>query len=135
MPDQAPLVRELQATVPAAGAAVVQDQVIGEAPFDGTVTRVRLVPEAALVADNANKRTIRLLNKGAAGAGSTVVATYTTDVASGGLTAFDEKDVPLSGTAANLVVAAGDVLAVDETVAGTGVAHSGYKVVVELTRG
>jgi hypothetical protein len=43
--------------------------------------------------------------------GSTVIASYQSNVAGGSLTAFDEKALTLSGTAANLVVAAGDVLA------------------------
>lgn len=135
MPDSAPLVREIDVTVPAAGAAVAQDQVVGEVPFAGTITGVTIVPEAALTANGTNYRTFRVLNKGAAGAGSTVVASFATDTpTTDDLVAFDEKTIPLSGTPANLVVAAGDILAVDELVTGSGVAHSGYKVVVEVTR-
>lgn len=128
--------RTIEATVPAAGAAVTQDQVIGEAPFAGVVSRVVIVPEAALTANATNFRTFRVVNKGQAGAGATVVATFATDtVTTDDLAAFDEKAIPLSGTPANLVVAAGDVLAADETVAASGVAHSGYKIVVEISRG
>lgn len=135
MTDQAPSIRELEATVPAAGAAVAQDQAIGEAPFAGTVTEVRIVPEAALVAHGTNYRTFRLINKGQAGAGSTVVASHATDTpTTDDLAAFDEKSLTLSVVAGATTVAAGDVLAVDETVAGTGVAHSGYKVVVKVSR-
>lgn len=137
MADTAPLERTIEAAVPAQGTAgAAQDQAIGEAPFAGTVTKVVLVPEAALTAHATNYRTFRVVNKGQAGAGSTVVASLATDTpTTDDLAAFDEKSVPLSGTPANLTVAAGDVLAADETVAGSGVAHSGYRVQVTISRG
>lgn len=136
MPDSAPLTRTIKAFVPAQGTAnATQDEVIGTAPFAGTVTAVTIVPEAALTAHATNYRTFRLVNKGQAGSGSTVAATFATDtVTTDDLVAFDEKTIPLSGTAADLVVASGDVLAADETVAASGVAHSGYTMQVEITR-
>jgi len=136
MSETAPLVKKLEATVPAATKEATQDQVIGEVPFDGTVTSVSIVPEANGTAHAANFRTFSVLNKGAAGSGSTSVAALATDtVTTDDLKAFDEKAVPLSGTAANLEVTAGDILAVVETVAAEGLAHSGYKVQVEISRG
>lgn len=135
MPTGVPKAATLQATLPAAGAAVTQDQTIGESPVAGTVVSVRIVPEAALTAHATNFRTFRVVNKGQAGAGTTVVATFATDtVTTDDLAAFDEKVIPLSSTAADLVVAEGDVLAADETVAASGVAHSGYKVIVDIAR-
>lgn len=135
MPDSAPLVKKLEATVPAATIAATQDQVVGEAPFAGTVTGVTITPEAALTGHATDYRTFTLVNKGAAGAGSTAVAALATDTpTTDNLVAFDEKTIPLSGTPANLVVAEGDVLAVVETVAGNGIAHSGYKIQVEISR-
>lgn len=135
MPDSAPLTRKVQTFVPAQGtAATAQDETVGVAPFDGTVSAVSIVPEANLTADNTNNRTFRLINKGQSGAGSTVIASYQSNVAGGNLTAFDEKALTLSATPANLVVASGDVLAADEVTAGTGVAHSGYTIVVEISR-
>lgn len=134
MPDSAPLTKMLEATVPAQGTAgTAQDQVLGEVPFAGTVSGVSLTSEAAVAGNATNNRIFRLINKGQTGAGTTVVATLTTD-ASNSLVAFDEKAVPLSGTPANLLVAEGDVLAIDETVGGTGVAHAGYQVQVEISR-
>jgi hypothetical protein len=136
MADTAPLTRTIKAFVPAqATANATQDQAIGEAPFAGTVTSVKLVPEAALTANGTNFRTFRVVNKGQAGVGTTVVATFATDtVATDDLVAFDEKLIPLSAVTNATVVAAGDVLAADETVAAAGVAHSGYTVEVEITR-
>jgi hypothetical protein len=135
MPDTAPLTTTLQATVPAATIAATQDQVIGEAPFAGTVTSVKIVPEAALTANATNYRTFRVINKGQAGSGTTVVATFATDTpTTDDLAAFDEKEIPLSAVAGATTVAAGDVLAADETVAASGIAHSGYRIIVEITR-
>lgn len=136
MADTSPLKRTIKATVPAQGTAnATQDLAVGTAPFAGTVSAVTIVPEAAVTAHGTNYRTFRLVNKGQDGAGTTVVATFATDtVTTDDLAAFDEKTIPLSGTAANLVVAAGDVLAADETVAAAGVAHGGYTIQVEITR-
>lgn len=135
MTEQAPNVRRLEATVPAAGAAVTQDQAVDKAPFDGTVSSVTIVPEANLTANGTNYRTFRLVNKGQSGSGSTVIATFATDTpTTDDLAAFDEKTIPLSGVAGATTVAEGDVLAVDETVTASGVAHSGYRVIVEVSR-
>lgn len=130
-----PVKRTIEATIAAAGAAVTQDQVIGRVPFSGVVSAVSIVPEAAGVANATNFRTFRVINKGQAGAGATVVASRATSVpTTDDLAAFAAKAITLSGTPANLSVVAGDILAVDETVGGTGLAHSGYKVLVEISR-
>lgn len=122
----------LEATVPAqATAATVQDLTLGEASHGGTVREVTIIPEAAVTAHATNFRTIRVVNKGQAGAGTTEVASLPLDTpGTDNLVAFDEKTVPLSGTAANLAVSTGDVLVVDETVAAAGLAHGGYTIKV-----
>jgi hypothetical protein len=132
MPESHMSSDHLEATIPAAGAAVAQDQVIDRSAIGGTVTSVLMVPEAALTANATNYRTFRVVNKGQNGAGSTVIASFATDTpTTDDLVAFDEKTVPLVGTP---TVAAGDIIAVDETVTGTGVAHSGYRIDVEIVR-
>ena len=132
-PDSAPYTRTIEATIPAATIAAAVDQAVTEAPFDATVTKVALVPEAAVTGDNTNSRTFTLVNKGQAGVGTTVVATLalTTGV---NLVAFDEKLFTLSVVAGATAVVAGDVLQVNEVVAASGLAHSGGRVVVEFTR-
>lgn len=136
MSAAAPNVRRLQAFVPAQGTAgTAQDQVIGTAPFAGVVQAVTIVPEANVTGNATNYRNFRVVNKGQTGSGSTVVATFaTSSTPANDLTAFDEKTVALSGTPANLVVAAGDVLVADETVAASGVAHGGYTINVDIAR-
>lgn len=133
--EKAPRSETLSAFVPAAGAAVAQDQAIGEAPFAGTVTEVTVISEGAVVAAAVNFRTLRVLNAGQSGAGAAVVASLALDTpGTDNLAAKDEKNVPLSGVAADLNVAAGDVLVFDETVAGTGLAHAGLTVKVTIAR-
>ena len=123
---------KLEAAIPAQGTAgTAQDYVIGECDSGGTVKEVTIVPEAAVTGNATNYRNFRVINKGQSGAGSTVVATFATSATpANDLVAFDEKSLTLSGTAANLVVAEGDVLVADETVAATGVAHGGYTIKV-----
>lgn len=114
---------------------MAQDQTVGEVPFDGTVTGVTIIPEANLTADATNYRTFSLINKGTNGNGTTVVATFATDTpTTDDLADFDEKAITLSVVSGATTVTEGQVLAVAETVAGTGVAHSGYEIQVDLTR-
>lgn len=118
----------LEKSVPAAGAAVTQDTVIGEAEHGGTVQSVSVIPAAAVTAHATNFRTLTVINKGQSGAGSTAVAALALDTpGTDNLVAYDEKDIPLSGT---LTLADGDVLSVAETVAASGLAHGGYTIKV-----
>lgn len=102
-------------------------------PFAGKVTACTYVPEAASTGDNTNYRTYTLVNKGAAGAGTTVMATLalTTGV---DLVAFDEKALTVSATAADLVFAAGDVLAFVSTHTASGLVDPGGTVKVTVQR-
>ncbi|RPH36343.1 MAG: hypothetical protein EHM90_02220 [Chloroflexi bacterium] len=135
MSGAAPLVRTLEIDVPAAGAAVAQDTIIGEAPFAGEVTAVSVISEGAVIAHATNFRTLRVLNKGQAGAGSTVVASLALDTpTTDDLAAKDEKSIPLSGVADATDVVEGDVLILDETVAASGLAHTGLLVKVDISR-
>lgn len=134
-PSNVPDVRKLETTVPAATIAATQDQVIGKAPFAGAVTAAYMVPEANLTANATNYRTWQLVNKGQDGNGTTVVATFASDtVTTDDLADFDEKAYVLSVVANATDVAAGDILAVVETVTASGIAHSGYKMIVEVSR-
>lgn len=130
----APLQRSIEADVPAVGTAGNdEDSVLGQAPFDCTVTAVQYIPESAITGAATNNRTLSLVNKGAAGSGTTSVATLSfgsgTDAA-----AYDEKALTLSGTAANLDLAAGDTLQWRSIHVGTGIADPGGLVRVTLAR-
>lgn len=131
--DAAPNTKRLTARLAAAGAAVVQSEAAGPAPEDGTVTAASITFDAAVVGNNTNTRTLNLVNRGQDGSGGVVVATLAL-VAGVNPAAMDEFAMTLSGTAANRDVAAGDVLSIQETVAGTGLANPGASVGVTLAR-
>jgi len=98
----------------------------------GTVTAVTYSTVTAITGANTNTRSVSLVNKGQTGAGATTVATLQFN--SGVDTvASDEKTITLSGTPANLVVAAGDVLQWQSTHIGTGIADPGGLVAVTIT--
>lgn len=103
------------------------------AEYNGTVTQVTYTPDGTITGAATNNRTVQLVNKGQSGAGSTVVASL--NFASGtNATAADEKTIPLSGTPANLIVAAGDVLEWQSNAVGTGIADPGGLVKVTIDR-
>lgn len=87
------------------------------APFNATITGVKFTPSAAITADGTNNSVYTLQNKGS-GAGSTSVATRSW--AATNSVASTPENMTLSGTAANLNVAAGDSLEIVKTHGGTG---------------
>lgn len=106
-----------------------------EAPFTGKVSGVTYTAVAAVTgAASPASRTVSVINKGQAGAGTTVVASLA--LLSGvNLVAFDEKDVTLSVTAADLVVTEGDILEFRSApVGGTGLVDPGGTVSVTFER-
>lgn len=133
MAEAAPLVRKLQYQAPAVATATTSVVAFTEAPFAATVTDCTYSPNAAITGANTNTRQIQLINKGATGVGTTVVATIQFNAGVNGV-AFDEMTVTLSGTAANLVVAEGDILAWASNAIGTGLADPGGLVQIDLTR-
>lgn len=134
MPDTAPLVKKYRLNVAAvaAGSDLETDAVLAD--MAGTVTAVTYVPATVLTGANTDSRTIVVVNKGQAGSGTTIVASkaFTSGV---NAPADDGTAITLSGTAANLVVADGDVLVAQSNhVGSTGLADPGGMVVIEVTR-
>lgn len=130
----APLVNVVTLDVSAVGTAGNDaTTIVGEAPFAGVITGVAYVPAAAITGAATNNRAVSLVNKGQTGVGTAVPATLgfgnTVNAA-----AFDEKALTLSGTAADLVVAAGDVFAWTSIHVGTGIADPGGVVRVTVSR-
>jgi hypothetical protein len=134
MSDAAPFTLTLAAALDASGAKVTTTIPVGDAPFAGTVSSVTYTAAAAVTGADTDTRTLTLVNKGQDGSGSTTVATLA--LKNGvNLAAFDEKALTLSGTAGNLAVAAGDVLAFASTYGGTnGLADPGGEVQITLSR-
>lgn len=130
----APLQKVIEADVPAVSTVGNDDDtIVGQAPFDCTVISVQYVSETAVTGAATNNRTVSLINKGQAGAGTTVVASL--NFASGvNAPAADEKAITLSVTPADLVLAAGDTLLWRSLHIGTGIADPGGLVRVTLAR-
>ena len=134
MTEQAPRVETLEYNQPAISTVGNSDtSILGEAPFDGTVTEVTFTPDAAITGANTNTRLHRVVNRGRTGTGTDVVASlqYNSGV---NAAAGDEKTITLSGTAANLVVEEGEVLAFESNAVATGIADPGGHVTVTLSR-
>ena len=133
MSESSPFGHTITAIDPGFATATDDTIVIGEAPFDGTVAAVTYTPDAAITGAATNHRAIRVRNKGQGGAGTTIVAELAFDDGVNA-TAGDETAITLSGTAANLVVAAGDILALESEAVGTGLAAPGGLVQVTINR-
>lgn len=117
------------------GATIAADDTfaLGPASFAGKVTSVTYTPEASSTGNDTHKRTYTLVNKGASGSGTTVIATL--DLVTGvDLVAFDEKAATLTATAADRIVEAGDVLAWVSTHVGNGLVDPGGTVKVKGNR-
>jgi hypothetical protein len=130
----APFTQAIEQQVPGMATAGTDDStVVGRAPFDGTVSSVTYAPDAAITGANTNTRAVRLRNRGQAGSGTTVIAELQFD---SGVNAavFDEKVITLSATAANLVVADGDILEWFSDAIGTGQLDPGGLVRITIAR-
>lgn len=130
--DRAPSTQVLTATDPGVTIAATDSFTVGEVKYGGTVTAVSYAPEAASTGNDTHFRTYTLVNKGAAGAGTTVVATIALTVGID-LVAFDEKNATLSVVANATTVAAGDILAWVSTPTGNGLVDPGGIVKVEIS--
>lgn len=135
MADTTPLVVTLEGVDPGVGTANADDKfVVGVAPFAGTVTAVTFIPEADITGAATNHRALRVRNCGSVdGTGTTVIAELAFDNGVNA-TAFTAKTIPLSATAANLVVAAGDVIQLFSDAVLTGITDPGGMVRVTISR-
>ena len=117
---------------PQATAGSNLNSIVWVAPQAATVTGVTYTSVTAITGANTNTRSVSLINKGQAGAGTTIVATlqFNSGVST---VAADEKTVTLSSTAADLAIAAGDVLQWQSTAVGTGIADPGGLVSITTT--
>mgnify|MGYP001136616881 CR=1 FL=1 len=129
----APLIRSYSLPVGALGATTSATPAIARAPFAGVVSAVRYAPVANITGADSNTRTLTLVNKCQDGNGTTSVASLPL-VSGTNLTDYNETDLTLSGTPANLVVAEGDILAWSSVYTASGLADPGGLVTIEITR-
>lgn len=95
-----------------------------------TITGVSWVPAAAVTGAATNNFAIAAQNRGTAGAGTTAVTATKTYASGTDSVAHDAEALTLSTTAADLNLAAGEVLSLVRTVNGTGIAQPDGLVVV-----
>lgn len=131
--DAAPLTRYLEVDTAAVAAGSDASFIIGVVAEDETVSAVTYTPVSTITGANTNTRTIAVVNKGAAGSGTTSVASLAL-TSGNNITGFDEGALTLSVVAGALTVTAGDVLAFTSTHAASGLADPGGKVRVTLVR-
>jgi hypothetical protein len=131
--EGAPVTKTLD--VPIAATANGGDALgLAEAPFAGTITGVTVTPVTVLTGANTDSRTFKVTNKGAADAGTAIPASK---AFVSGVNAVAEEDtsLTLSATAADLVVAQGDVLEVESLhVGSTGLAGPQAVVRISIAR-
>jgi hypothetical protein len=101
----------------AAGTALEQPGLV--LPRAAQITSAKWVPGAAVTANGTNFATLSLRNRGAAGAGAVLPATPRSYAATNSVANVPET-MALSGTASDLLAAAGDVLSVTIAHSGTG---------------
>jgi hypothetical protein len=133
MPESAPLIRRLTADTDALTKGADGVFPLGPCPFAGKVTAVSFIPATVLTGANTNSITFKLINKGAAGSGTAVVAELAF-VSGVNAAANDEKALTLSGTAAKLEVAEGDVLTLEEVHVGEGLITPSGEIQVKIER-
>lgn len=133
MSTKVPLKRTLSVVIAADATDAESTTILGRAPFIGEITGVSFIPNAAITGAATDNRKIAIVNKGAAGVGTTEAAGLTFAAGVNGV-AFDEKAVTLSAVTGATDVAVGDVLAVASTAPGTGLANPGGQIIVEITR-
>lgn len=113
-----------------ATAGTVDNWPVFRAPFPCTVEAVYWIPSAAVTGAATNNFALQAINRGAAGAGSTGVTTAKTYASGTNSAANVAEALALSATAADLNLAAGDVLDFVRTVNGTGLASPDGRVEV-----
>lgn len=95
-----------------------------------TLTKLYIVPDDALTADNTNFKTITVQKRDGAGGAASTVAEVTTEITgTGDWTAFTKVDM---GSLTGAVLAAGSILTVETAKTASGVALPGWTLVAEF---
>lgn len=132
MPTEQPRQQVFEMVVPAVAQAASETTSLFVAPFAGEIKSASYIPDTAITGANTDTRKISIINKGQAGDGTTEAAALQFNLTVDGV-AFDEKALALSGTATNLDIAAGDVIAFLSAKVGNGIADPGGTVRVVIS--
>lgn len=125
------VIQRLSQPVAAAATAVTAETIVGIAAYRSSVVGAYFVPSAAMSGAATANRKLNIVNTGQAGAGTAIPATITFTAAVDGV-ANDASALTVSGTAATVAVAAGDVITVQALVNSTGLPLPAGLIVVEL---
>lgn len=99
-------------------------------PYDGTVTRVEIVPRAAITANATNFAVYTLQDRGGQLSGSTPVAARSW--AATNSVAGTKEQATLNSTPANREVKAGDQFQLVRSIGGTGLATPAMSVIITI---
>ena len=86
------------------------------------ITGASFVPDAAVTGNTTNTLAVQFRNKGLLGTGTTGITDVKTYITGTDLVAFKEDALVLSSVAASLIVDKGEVVSLDKTELGTGLA-------------
>lgn len=131
--DAHPLVKAETGTIPGAAATTSYDQILAVADWDGELSAASFAPEASITGNTTNTRTLTIVNKGADGTGTTVMATIAFITGNNGV-AYVPKDFVLSVVEGATSFEAGDSIAVSSAYAASGLADPGGLVKASLSR-
>ena len=111
-----------------------EDHAIWSNPFTSRakVIECRVVPDAAHSGADTNNMLIGLVNKGLLGVGAVVVAPQKEYDSGTDLVAFKPDDIPVSATAADVIIDENEVLAFSKTESGTGLASPELVIEVDV---
>lgn len=127
--------RQIQARYAHAGDALATDTVSERAFYRArgaeTLFAIYYIPRAAQAGDDTNNFTITIRKRDGSGGAAVTVVAYTNNVASGGMAAFDPKDL---GALANTAMAADNILTFELTKGGTGQMLTAGTLIVDITR-
>lgn len=118
----------IRKAVAAAATAATALTVVGRAPFKAKVNGAYFIPSATMSGAATNNRIVSVVNLGAAGAGTTALASITYTAAVNGTA--NVASTLTNGT--DVAVASGDIIAVLADVAGTGLPLPAGDIQVEL---
>lgn len=96
------------------------------------ITKATFVPDAAHTGADTNHMTLGIVNKELLGVGTVVVAPQKLYASGVDLVAYKPEDLPLSATAADLVIADGEVVAFSKAEVGSGLASPAGTVELQM---
>lgn len=113
-------------------AGTAKEAAIGRAPFKCQVTAVEFIPSANVTGQATNFFTLNVRNRTQAGVGTAIPAALAFSSGAVAVVAQQPIAVTLSGTAAALILAEGDVITVEKAVTLTGLACPDGTVIVHV---